>query len=218
MFGRNLAGPFRRGVNTTMRFRNRAARPRSDRRVTLANEETLTEQEESQNAPAEEIEDGNTVEQDIHRLSEEVQKLKGERDELQQQVLRTLADFQNFRRRNQEQAAQLRQFANENFVSALLPVLDNFERTVNHIEAGATLENMLDGVRAVERQLRTVLESQNVRRIEAVGQPFDPLLHEAIGVVDSEGQPPNTVLEEVEPGYRLGDKVIRPARVRVSAS
>jgi molecular chaperone GrpE len=186
--------------------------------VKVTNEETAMDLEQQVDTTVEEGEAGQSVDQVNQKLSEEVQKLTSERDELQQQNLRIMADFQNMRRRNQEQAAQQRKFANENFVVALLPVLDNFERTVDHLEAGATLESVLEGVRAVERQLKAVIEAQSVKRIDAIGQPFDPHLHDAIGVVEQEGVEPNTVVEEVEAGYILADKVIRPARVRVSAS
>jgi molecular chaperone GrpE len=155
------------------------------------------------------------VEQDLRDLQEQMQRLTEERDQAREQALRTMADFQNFRKRNQAEAALLRQFATENFVSELLPVLDNFERTVAHLDSGASLEAVLGGIKAVERQLRTVLESQNVRRIESVGQQFDPEIHEAIGMETSD-QPENTVVVEVEAGYRMGEKVIRPARVKVA--
>lgn len=200
-----------------MRFKKDTSSPNAEGSKGLTNEEQILDQEQDPLQSSGNVEES-AVEADIARLSDEIQKLTTERDDLQQQALRTMADFQNYRRRTQNDMAQFRSMANESFVTALLPVLDNFERTVDHIEAGATLETMLEGVRAVEKQLRSTLESQNLKRIEALGQPFDPNLHEAIGVVEAEGMEPNTVVDEVEPGYKLGDKVIRPARVRVSGS
>jgi molecular chaperone GrpE len=160
-------------------------------------------------------EDG-SAEADLQELSEQMARLQGELTQTKEQLLRTMADFQNFKRRNQEQVAQLRQFATENFVTALLPVLDNFERTVAHAQQGATAEQVFAGIQAVERQLRSVLEGQNVKRIEAVGHPFDPEIHEAIAIEASPEHEPNTVIVEVEPGYRMGERVIRPSRVKVS--
>lgn len=157
-----------------------------------------------------------TVERDIQKLYDEIQKLTTERDELQAQTLRTMADFQNFRRRTQQEAAQIRQFATERFVTDLLPVLDNFERTVAHLQAGASADAMMGGIQAVERQLRTVLEGQNIRRIPTVGEQFDPNVHEAIGMEPTADYPEDTIALEVEPGYQMGDKVIRPARVKVA--
>jgi molecular chaperone GrpE len=156
------------------------------------------------------------VEADFRLLQEQIQSLSNERDQFQAQLMRTMADFQNFRKRSEADNAQRALFATERFATNLLPVLDNFERTIRHAEAGATREGLLDGIRAVERQLRQVLEGQNVRRIESVGQPFDPEFHEAIGFESSTEHEPNSVVIEVEPGYKMGEKVVRPARVKVA--
>ncbi len=152
---------------------------------------------------------------DIQALYDKLQELSDERDQMRDQALRTMADFQNFRKRNQAEAILLKQFATESMVSALLPVLDNFDRTIAHIEAGATVESLQTGIRAVERQLRSVLESQNVYRITSIGQPFDPELHEALGTEDSD-QPDDTITTEIAPGYKMSDRVIRPAQVKVA--
>lgn len=151
------------------------------------------------------------------RADEMLQTLQDELVSTRDQLLRTMADFQNFRKRKQEDEARIRQFATESMVSALLPVLDNFERTVEHLNTGASAEAMLDGIRAVEKQLRSALESQNVKRIESIGKPFDPNFHEAIAMEASEEHPAETILAELEPGYRMGDKVLRPARVKVAS-
>lgn len=168
--------------------------------------------------PTEDIESqtADAAEADLETLSGQVVRLQNELNQAKEQLLRTMADFQNFRRRNQEQVAQLRQFATENLVTTLLPVLDNFERTVAHAQQGASVEQVAAGVQAVERQLRSVLEGQNVRRIEAVGQTFDPEIHEAISMEPSPEHAANTVIVEVEAGYRMGERVIRPARVKIS--
>jgi len=156
------------------------------------------------------------VEEEISVLNAQIADLQTELASMKDQLARSMAEFQNFRRRNQEQAVQLRQFATENFVTALLPVLDNFERTVAHAQQGASAEQLVVGVAAVERQLKSILEGQNVRRIEAVGQPFDPEVHEAIAMEASEEHEANTVIIEVEAGYKMGDRLIRPSRVKVA--
>ncbi len=179
---------------------------------------------EDQTAP-ETVEEqlGDVVADDLEALYLEIQQLTSERDEAKEQVLRTLADlqnyqrdFQNYRKRNQQEILALRQTATEQFVTELLPVLDNFERTIAHIDAGATVESLLGGIKAVERQLRSALETQNVKRIQSVGEPFDPELHEALGTEVSTEHPEDTVTLEIEPGYKMGEKVIRPARVKVA--
>jgi molecular chaperone GrpE len=174
-------------------------------------------QVEPQSSPAEPNPEGDEAqESEAARLHEIIEALQQSLSNAEQDKLRALADFQNLRRRSQEEKDALRKFATENLVQSLLPVLDNFERTVQHLEAGADPQKMLEGIKIVERQLRQVLESQNLRRIESVGQPFDPDLHEALAMEPSEEHEENIVTTEVEPGYRIGDKVIRPARVKVA--
>ena len=165
---------------------------------------------------------GDVVSQDLEALFKEIASLTAERDEAKEQVLRTLADlqnyqrdFQNYRKRNQAEMALLRTMATEKLVVDLIPVLDNFERTISHVEAGATVESLVAGIKAVERQFKSVLESQNVKRVQSVGEPFDPELHEALGTEPNSELPDDTVSLEIEPGYKMGDKVIRPARVKV---
>ena len=186
----------------------------------IKDQETIQEEQSETEISGEEL--GDVVAADLETLYDEIEKLTSERDEAKDQVLRTLADlqnyqrdFQNFRKRNQQEMATFRLMATENFVGDLLPVLDNFERTIAHVKAGATVESLIEGIKAVERQLRSVLESQSVRRIQSVGQPFDPELHEALGTEPSEEHPDETVIHEIEPGYKMGEKVIRPARVKV---
>ena len=149
-------------------------------------------------------------------LKAEIDSLSADKKSLEDQLLRTMAEFQNFRRRKEQEADQLRQYATEKLVTSLLPVLDNFERTMAALENGAPLDSVIEGVRLVDRQFRSVLESNNVKRIDSHGKPFDPDVHEAIAAEESHELPENTVVGEVEPGYRIADKVIRPARVRVS--
>src|SRR5208282_1792407 len=107
----------------------------------------------------------------------ELDKLKQDFEELQNQLLRTMADMQNMRKRFQQEAIQTRQFATEDLVRDLLPVLDNFERAILAAENGASVESVVQGVRAVDRQLRSALERRSVMRIPAHGEAFDPDLH-----------------------------------------
>lgn len=153
---------------------------------------------------------------EVESLRAALQKATDERDGLQDQLLRAMADFQNFRKRVLQENDQMRAFATERLVTQLLPVLDNFERTIAAFEGGAPAESVMEGIKAVDRQMRSILESHNVARIKAEGEPFDPEIHEAIAMENSEEHPEGTVLNELEAGYRMGEKVIRPARVRVS--
>ena len=192
-----------------------------NRRKPLQNQPDEKDQTPSNEQPSETAENETSAEDEmgnplVEFLKTEVEKLGSERKQLEDQVLRTMAEFQNFRKRKEQEADQLRSFATEKLVTSLLPVLDNFERTLEALDKGAPMEKVIEGIKLVDRQFRQILESHNVKRIEAHGQPFDPDVHEAIATEDSHEHPENTVVGEVEPGYRLADKVIRPARVRVS--
>lgn len=137
-------------------------------------------------------------------------------EETRDQYLRTYAEFQTFRRRTADEREQFRLVAMEGLIADILPVLDNFDRTMNAAESGATLESLIEGIRMIDRQLLGVLENRGLKRVAAQGQPFDEQIHEALGVDAVEGVAPGTVTAEIEAGYKLGNKVIRPARVRVA--
>jgi molecular chaperone GrpE len=167
--------------------------------------------ETENNPPVDEQVDG-----ELNSIPDLVQKITAERDQYHEQMLRTMADFQNFRKRSQQEQQIRQQYATESVVLSLLPVMDNFERTVSSAEQGAQLESLVTGVKAVEKQLRYIIEQQGVTRIQAVGQLFDANLHEALSTVTTDEHAADTVVDEIEPGYKMGDKVIRPAKVRVS--
>ena len=139
-----------------------------------------------------------------------------ELNELKDQLLRTMADFQNFRKRAQQDKLFTQKIATENLVRDLLPVLDNFERTVSAAGQGATLESLLEGVRMVHKQMTGILSQRNLERIKTVGEPFDPEFHEAIGMETRDDVEDGTITVELEAGYRMADRTIRPARVRVA--
>lgn len=145
-----------------------------------------------------------------------VESLIQERDQFKDLYLRTLAEFQNFRKRSREEQDQTRKYATESLATSLIPVLDNFERALAAIDAGASAESIAEGIRMVEKQLRSVLESVNVTQIPALGAHFDPNHHEAIGTEESAEHEPGTVTEVVSSGYKMHDRVIRAARVKVA--
>lgn len=142
----------------------------------------------------------------------EIEALKKERNEL----LYAMADAQNIVRRTRAQAEQDRKFASEGLIREILPVLDGFERTMAMAAKGASVESLTDGVRVMEKQLRKALESAGVSRVAALGAAFDPELHEALATVDNEELDADTIVDEIEAGYTMHDKVIRAARVRVT--
>jgi molecular chaperone GrpE len=131
--------------------------------------------------------------------------------------LRERAELENVKKRLQREKADAIRFANESLLRDLLPVLDNLERAIGHAEAGGNGELVVQGVQLVLKAALDVLERHGVKRIEAAGQPFDPSQHEAVARVASPGRPPNRVVEQYLPGYRLHDRLLRAAQVSVSA-
>ena len=146
--------------------------------------------------------------------------LAAENASLRDRMLRALAEAENTRRRADRTAADASRFAIADFARELLAVADNLQRTLAAAERPA-FENaadvaLIDGVRATQRMLMQVLERFGVRKIEALGQPFDPALHEAVLEVDDPSYPPGTVVRVVEDGYTIHDRLLRAARVAVS--
>jgi molecular chaperone GrpE len=156
---------------------------------------------------------------DSAQLAEEdvdvVAKLKAERDEFLGLAQRVQADFENYRKRALRDQERLVAHAHERLVHELLPVLDDLERA---LEAAERHEEavLVDGVRLVERSLRTALQKEGLTEIGTDGD-FDPHVHEAVLAQPREGAEPGTVVEVLQKGYRIGDKVVRPARVIVAA-
>jgi molecular chaperone GrpE len=129
---------------------------------------------------------------------------------------RSAADFSNFKRRTDEERATMGQFSNAILIGKLLTVLDDFDRALESVPAEQVTDPFVEGMEHVERKLRGVLESEGVTAIEAVGLPFDPNLHEAVVHEDTADHPDNEVIGELQRGYRLHDRVLRPSLVRVA--
>ncbi|WP_379135089.1 nucleotide exchange factor GrpE [Paenibacillus sp. sgz500958] len=146
----------------------------------------------------------------------ELTRLQGLADEFQGRALRVQADFDNFRRRTLKEKEELAQYATSKLVTELLPVMDNFERALATAPASPEFEAFTKGVNMIFRQLEGVLKNQGLTAMETVGQPFNPEYHQAIMQVESEEHEEGIVTEEVQKGYLLKDKVLRPAMVKVS--
>lgn len=135
--------------------------------------------------------------------------------ETEQRLVRLYADHENYKRRALKERTDASQYGHQNLVKDLLPTVDNLERAIEHArKSGSTgLEALLQGVELVHRELLASLVKHGVVRIETVGCPFDPNLHEALAQVPNDRVAPNTILEEMQAGYRLRDRLLRPARV-----
>lgn len=135
--------------------------------------------------------------------------------EAEDRRLRQAADFENYKRRAEREQQEIRAYAAASVAERLLPVLDDAERALDHVPEG-TDEVWLRGLRLVLEKLHGVLTSIGVEPIEAVGARFDPRFHEAVGFVETTGQPEGTVVDELRRGYRLRDRVLRPSMVRLA--
>jgi molecular chaperone GrpE len=136
-----------------------------------------------------------------------------ERDEYLDQLQRSRAEFANYRRRTEQERAQVRQVANQALLAQLLPVLDDLQRALAAVPADQRESPLAQGVQLVERKFWNVLERAGVTPLDAVGQPFDPALHEAVELVP--GTAADTVVDVYQTGYRLGQALLRPAMVKV---
>jgi molecular chaperone GrpE len=152
----------------------------------------------------------------VTALQSEMEELRTRLEDAEKRVIYAQADFQNFRRRKEEEVKDLQKFAAGEVLTQLLPIVDNFERAIAAGESTKNLEALLAGLAGTLKQLHAVLQKGGITAIEALGKEFDPRYHEAIGHVESEEYPPNTVAEEVQKGYTLHDRVVRPALVKVT--
>ena len=177
-----------------------------------------TEPEDIVNQPAAEEEaESDRMAEDIAAVQSELEKLKTDVQEAHNSYLRALADFDNFRKRQRDETARLTNCARENLILKLLPMVDNFDRALQAAEAEHSYESLVEGVTLTLKHIREMLGKEGLEPIEAVGQEFNPELHEALMRVETDDYPENTIVDEIEKGYTLNGKVLRPARVRVAA-
>jgi molecular chaperone GrpE len=153
--------------------------------------------------------------EELTAAQRELEAARTQADEHLRSWQRALADLTNFRRRTEEERSAATQLANAVLIGKLLAVLDDFDRALATVPENAH-EGWVDGVRLVERKLRAVLDGEGVTAIEAVGEAFDPNLHEAVLHEETTEHPDNQVIGEVQRGYRLHGRVLRPALVRVA--
>ena len=148
-------------------------------------------------------------------LHEEYERLRAERDGLVDRLARLQAEFDNARKREQRERADYRAFAVADAVEQFLPVLDNFRLALN---SNGTAEQLRTGVELIAKQMDEVLRALNVTPVETVGHPFDPRVHEALESVERTDLPDHQVIDEVRRGYRIKDRLLRPALVRISVN
>lgn len=144
----------------------------------------------------------------------ELEKLRAERNDLFERLARLQAEFDNYRKRAAKENADYRDYAVSDAARSLLPVIDSFTLALKN--AAAKPEDLRKGVELIFKQLQDVLQKLNIERVPAQGEPFDPRVHEAIEMVETDAAPDHHVLEELQPGYRIKGRLLRPAMVRVA--
>lgn len=146
-----------------------------------------------------------------------IQDLEDEVSDLKDKLLRRAAEFENYKRRTENDQLNLLKYAAESFIIKLLPVIDDFERSMQHIDNSKDAESIKTGLKLIYDKLMKTLDEQGVKKIDSVGQPFDVNFHEALMQRKADGEvAPHTVLDEIEKGYMYKDRVIRHAKVVVS--
>jgi molecular chaperone GrpE len=182
-------------------------------------EETKHQQEEQAKADNEEVVEevfAEEPQESEEQESDELSQLQEKLDESENRYLRLRADFDNFRRRVNVENEAKEKYRAQPLITELLPALDNFERALNIEVDNDQTKTLLQGMEMVHRSLIDALKKEGVEPIEAVGQEFDPHLHQAVMQTEDENYGSNIVVEEFQKGYKLKDRVIRPSMVKVN--
>jgi len=152
----------------------------------------------------------------LESLREALSAKSQELERFQERLLRLQAEFDNYRKRMAREKAEFLKFAHEGLVLEFLPILDNLERALSAARAEAGSTPLIEGIEMIARLFRSALEKAGVKPMEAVGKPFDPTYHQAVAQVESSEEEANLVVEEIQKGYLIEGRVLRPAMVKVS--
>jgi len=163
------------------------------------------------------------LEEDKRERFKEIEELKRKLEEKEREVkehydrlLRVAADFDNYKKRAGREKEEWTKFANEDLIKGILPFIDNLERAVNHSEKTEDLQSLVEGIKLTVQQLLNTLNRFGVFPIESLGKPFNPAVHQAMLLVETDQYEPNQVVEEFQKGYLLKERLLRPATVSVS--
>ena len=154
---------------------------------------------------------------ELESALQKIAELEKQNLELKDTLLRKVAEFENYKRRNENDQLNILKYAAESFIRNILPVYDDLERSLSHIDEANNFDSTKKGLLLVFEKFEKILENQGIKRIEAKGKPFDVHLHEALMQQPAEGVVPHTVLDVLEPGYMYKDRVLRHAKVIVSS-
>lgn len=150
----------------------------------------------------------------VTKLKELFKDRDKQASEYKDKYLRALAELENYRKRMEKEMEDSRRFAKVDFLVQIIPVLDNLDRAMK--EAGGNYDGFFQGIEIICRQLKETLRSMGMTEFSSLGEEFDPARHEAVGMVECDDKPDNSVVEEISKGYVVGGKVVKPARVIVA--
>ena len=181
-------------------------------------EDTMVKEAEEKALPAEggdspEALGGEGSVEAVAALKTELEQVRGERDQLLDRLARLQAEFENTRRREGKERQDVRDYAVQNAVEPFLGVMDNFQLA---LKSEGTKEQLRAGVELILKQMEEALKGLNVQAVESVGTQFDPRVHEALGSIETTEFPDHQVLEEIRRGYKIREKLLRPALVRIA--
>lgn len=174
------------------------------------------DREEDISDNTEQVQDDTKMNEEMMNKDKRIEELENEAAELKDKLLRRAAEFENYKRRTENDQLNLLKYAAESFIIKLLPVVDDFERSLHHIDNSDDIESIKKGINLIYDKMMKVLDDQGVKKIEAVGQPFDVNFHEALMQRKDDNAAPHIVLDELETGYIYKDRVIRHSKVVVS--
>jgi molecular chaperone GrpE len=153
---------------------------------------------------------------EIEELKRKLEEKENEVKEHYERLLRVAADFDNYKKRAAREKEEWTKFANEDLIKGILPFIDNLERAVNHSEKTKDFQSLVEGIKLTVQQLLNTLNKFGVSPIESLGKPFNPAVHQAMLLVETDQHEPNQVVEEFQKGYLLNERLLRPATVSVS--
>lgn len=181
----------------------------SEQEETLVNQEGESMDSESQAEQAQESDE-------LSAAKAKIEELEAKLSETENRMYRVQADLDNFRRRARLDLEAAQKYRSQNLITEILPALDNFERALKIDTDDEKTQSLLQGMDMVYRQLVQALQNEGIEAIQAEGQPFDPHLHQAVMQAEDDQYESNVVIEEFQKGYKLKDRIIRPAMVKVN--
>ena len=204
-------------------FKKSAEGSKEDKKIQAEIEENLDEQKneetaEDDSSEVEEVSDSEAAEEQVSEDTEAKDSYKEKYEQLNNQYIRLAADFDNFRKRNAQEREALLKYGAESTLKKMLEVLDNFERGLKAIETVDDCEKVKECYNLAYKNFTDVLAKAGLETIKAEGEPFDPNFHEAVMQTPTSEKEENTIIAELQKGYKLGDKVLRPTLVNVATA